>query len=75
LLFVVFDLLASVTCWSFVVSEQGHGDVKRYILFRNWVISNEEFRSMRFGSRCWELLCMMGFGLSFFAVFEEAVRL
>jgi hypothetical protein len=36
-----FDLLPSVTCWSFVVGEQGHGDVKRYILFRNWVISNE----------------------------------
>ncbi len=52
LLFVVLDLLPSVTCWSFVVSEQGHGDVKRYILFRNWVISNEEFRYMRFGSRC-----------------------
>lgn len=75
LLFVVFDLLPSVTRWSFVVSEQGHGDVKRYILFRNWVISNEEFRSVRFGSRCCELLCMMGFGLSFFAVLEEAVRL
>jgi hypothetical protein len=52
LLFVVLDLLPSVSCWSFVVSEQGHGDVKLYILFRNWVISDEEFRSARFGSRC-----------------------